>query len=277
MGACLAPLPWPRRRPISGITKFYCVIRSPHGILRSVFDGVFQLELSGFSLSVLAAAGGVAFLHTILGPDHYLPFIVLARARSWSMTRTLVVTAVCGLGHVASSVLLGGLGVVFGVAVARIEGVEGGRGDLAAWALVAFGLAYAVWGLRNALRKGRGIETHEHHGDVHLHPHGDATHRHEHGMGSNVTFWALFLIFVLGPCEPLIPLFVLPASRGDWTLAAATAVVFAVVTIVTMVSLTAAALAGAEQINLGPLERWSHTLAGSVVAASGLAILFFGL
>lgn len=235
------------------------------------------MEITGFSLSVLAAAGGVAFLHTLLGPDHYLPFIVLSRARSWSMTRTMVVTAACGIGHVASSILLGGLGVVFGVAVARIEGVEGGRGDLAAWALVAFGLAYALWGLRRALRNSKGIETHTHHGHVHLHTHGDESHRHEQGMGSNLTFWALFLIFVLGPCEPLIPLFVLPASRGDWGLAAATAVVFSVVTLATMMTLTAAALAGARAIRLGPLERWSHTLAGSVVAASGLAILFLGL
>lgn len=235
------------------------------------------MELTGFSLSVLAAAGGVAFLHTLLGPDHYLPFIVMAKARSWSMTRTLVVTAVCGLGHVASSIVLGGLGVVFGVAVSRIEGVEGGRGDLAAWALVAFGLAYAVWGLRQALRKKKGIETHEHHGHIHLHSHGNAVHSHENGMGSNLTFWALFLIFVLGPCEPLIPLFVLPASRGDWGLAAATAGVFTVVTLATMLSLTAAALAGAKQLRLGFLERWSHALAGTVVAASGLAILFLGL
>ena len=235
------------------------------------------MEITGFSLSVLAAAGGVAFLHTLLGPDHYLPFIVLSRARSWSMTRTLVVTAICGIGHVASSILLGGLGVAFGVAVAKIEGVEGGRGDLAAWALVAFGFAYAVWGLRQALRKKRGIETHTHHGEVHLHSHGDAPHDHAHGMGSNLTFWALFLIFVLGPCEPLIPLFVLPASRGDWALAATTAIVFTIVTLATMLSLTAAALAGADRLRLGRLERWSHALAGTVVAASGLAILFLGL
>ncbi|MCU0302705.1 MAG: sulfite exporter TauE/SafE family protein [Thermoanaerobaculales bacterium] len=235
------------------------------------------MELTGFSLSVLAAAAGVAFLHTVLGPDHYLPFIVLARARAWSLTRTLVVTTICGLGHVASSVLLGGLGVIFGVAVARIEGVEGGRGDLAAWALVALGMAYAVWGIRQALRNAKGIETHTHHGDVHLHTQGGAEHHHEHGMGSNLTFWALFLVFVLGPCEPLIPLFVLPASRGDWALAAATAVVFTLVTLATMVGLTAAALSGARQLRLGRLERWSHTLAGSVIAASGLAILFLGL
>ena len=235
------------------------------------------MELTGFSVSILVAAGGVAFVHTVLGPDHYLPFIVLARARSWSTLRTLLVTALCGLGHVASSVLLGGLGVIFGVAVARIEGVEGSRGDLAAWALVAFGLAYAVWGLRHALRSSKGIETHDHHGHVHLHTRGDAEHTHEHGFGSNLTFWALFLIFVLGPCEPLIPLFVLPASRGDWGLAVATAAVFTAVTLATMVGLTAAALSGAKKLRLGPLERWSHTIAGAVVAASGLAILFLGL
>ncbi|MGD8441745.1 MAG: hypothetical protein PVG53_14530 [Holophagae bacterium] len=235
------------------------------------------MEITGFSLSVLAAAAGVAFLHTLLGPDHYLPFIVLSKARSWSMTRTLVVTTLCGVGHVASSIVLGSLGLAFGVAVARIEGVESGRGDLAAWALVAFGLAYAVWGLRHALRRSKGIETHTHHGHLHVHAHGDASHQHPHGMGSNTTFWALFLIFVLGPCEPLIPLFVLPASRGDWALAAATAIVFSIITLATMVSLTAAALAGVARLRLGGLERWSHTLAGSVIAASGLAILFLGL
>ena len=102
-------------------------------------------------------------------------------------------------------------------------------------------------------------------------------HDHTNGMGSNLTFWALFLSFVLGPCEPLIPLFVLPASRGDWGLAAATAAVFTAVTLVTMVGLTAVAIKGAKQLRLGRLERWSHTLAGSVIAASGLAILFLGL
>jgi hypothetical protein len=44
-----------------------------------------------------------------------------------------------------------------------------------------------------------------------------------------------------------------------------------------MVGLTVLALTGARQLRVGPLERWSHTLAGSVIAASGLAILFLGL
>ena len=227
--------------------------------------------------SLLVAAVGVAVTHTALGPDHYLPFVMLSRARKWSWARTLTVTGICGLGHVASSVLLGGIGIVAGVAVSRIEAVEGGRGDLAAWALVAFGLAYAVWGVRRAIRSRTGLEPHDHGGHVHLHTHGDDVHHHAAGdAGSKTTFWALFVVFVLGPCEPLIPLFVLPASRGAWGLAVATAVVFAVVTIATMIGIVAAMLAGVQRLPLGRLERWSHALAGSVVAASGAAILLFG-
>ena len=235
--------------------------------------------------SLLTAAAGVALVHTLLGPDHYLPFVMLARARGWSTTRTLVITSVCGVGHVASSVVLGGLGVLAGLAVGQIEGVEGGRGGLAAWALVAFGLAYALWGARHALRHAKGLEPHHHHGHVHLHTHGADDHHHPspsvdevaHDRRAATTFWALFVVFVLGPCEPLIPLFVVPASRGAWGLAATTAIVFGVVTIATMVAVTAAALAGIRMLPLGPLERWSHTLAGAVIAASGLAILFLGL
>ncbi|MFC1674536.1 hypothetical protein ACFL1K_01385 [Candidatus Omnitrophota bacterium] len=34
--------------------------------------------LTGTALSI-------GFLHTLFGPDHYLPFIVMSKARQWSM------------------------------------------------------------------------------------------------------------------------------------------------------------------------------------------------
>jgi hypothetical protein len=30
------------------------------------------------------AAAGIGFIHTVIGPDHYLPFIVMAKARKWT-------------------------------------------------------------------------------------------------------------------------------------------------------------------------------------------------
>jgi len=236
------------------------------------------MDAHSMSWSLVAAAFGVGVVHTLLGPDHYLPFIMLARARGWSRLRTVLVTSACGLGHVASSVILGGLGIVLGVAIGRLETVEGGRGSIAAWAIVAFGIAYALWGLRHALRKRTGLEAHVHDGDVHIHSHGLSPHGHDHHrVGANTTFWTLFIIFVLGPCEPLIPLFALPASQGRWDVAALTAVVFGVATLLSMVGATLAGYEGLKLVRLGPLERWSHVVAGCVIAAAGLSVIYLGL
>jgi hypothetical protein len=236
------------------------------------------MDFSTLSPSLLAAAFGVGVAHTLLGPDHYLPFIMLAKARNWSRLRTIAVTSICGLGHIASSVALGGLGIAFGLAIGQIESVESGRGPLAAWALVAFGVAYALWGLRHALRKRSGMEAHVHGDEVHIHSHGLNPHGHEHRkIGANTTFWTLFIIFVLGPCEPLIPLFALPASQGRWDVALLTAVVFAAATLVSMVGATLAGLQGLKLLSLGPLEKWSHVFAGCVIAAAGLSVIYLGL
>ncbi len=228
--------------------------------------------------SLLVAALGIGVTHTLLGPDHYLPFIMLARARGWSRWRTIVITAVCGVGHVGSSVLLGTLGIAFGFAIGHLELTESGRGNVAAWAMVAFGAAYALWGARHALRRRRELEPHSHDGGVHIHSHGLHPHHHDHAqVGANTTFWTLFIIFVLGPCEPLIPLFALPASRGQWGAAVLTAVVFGIATLVCMIAVTMAAREGMQMLRLGALERWAHVAAGSIIAVAGLSVIYLGL
>src|SRR3990172_4044709 len=104
-------------------------------------------------LALLAAtAAGIGFLHALLGPDHYLPFVLMGRAGRWSRGKTLAVTFVCGLGHVGSSLALAGLGVALGLASARLAAIESFRGQLAVWALIGFGLVYFAWGLRRGGR-----------------------------------------------------------------------------------------------------------------------------
>lgn len=234
--------------------------------------------MDGLSLSLLLGAGAVGVIHTLLGPDHYLPFITLARAQRWSWPRTLTTVALCGLAHVLASVALGTVGLAAGAAMGQIEGWEAGRGDVAAWAMVAFGLAYALWGVRRALRSSAELEPHQHGDHVHIHRHGVRTHAHADGGTTRpLTLWMLMMIFVVGPCEPLLPLFVVPASRGRWDLAGAAVVVFALSTVLSMLAATAVGLAGLQRWRLGVLERWGHTLAGAAVAASGLAVITLGL
>jgi nickel/cobalt exporter len=101
--------------------------------------------LEGISLLIVTAIS-LGFIHTALGPDHYLPFIVMSKARNWSMAKTLRITILSGFAHVLSSVVIGFIGIGAGIAISKIEGFEGIRGDLAAWLFIVFGLAYFIWG-----------------------------------------------------------------------------------------------------------------------------------
>lgn len=224
-------------------------------------------------------AASIGFIHTILGPDHYLPFIVLARARQWSHVRTLTVTLLCGIGHVLGSVALGFVGIAIGITVFKLEAVEAFRGELAAWLLIAFGFAYFVWGLRKALRQRGHEHAHPHEGgEPHLHNHNHlGDHAHPHISKKRVTPWILFIIFVFGPCEPLIPLLMYPAARADMASVAIVASVFGLTTITTMLSVVMATSLGISRLPLRRLENYSHALAGFAILASGGAVKLLGL
>ena len=41
-------------------------------------------------------AATIGFIHTLFGPDHYVPFIVIAKAKNWGASKTLILTILCG-------------------------------------------------------------------------------------------------------------------------------------------------------------------------------------
>lgn len=223
-----------------------------------------------------ATAATIAFVHTVLGPDHYLPFIVLSRARGWSLFKTIWVTILCGLGHVGSSIILGVIGIGAGIGVSKLEGIESYRGNLAAWAFLIFGLVYTIWGIRRAIlnKPHKHFHTHED-GTIHVHEHLHLnSHDHVH---RNITPWILFIIFILGPCEPLIPVLMYPAAKSSTWGIVQVSLVFSVITILTMLTLVILASYGLKMVKFGKLERYTHAIAGATVFLSGFAILFLGL
>jgi nickel/cobalt exporter len=230
---------------------------------------------------LLLTASSVGFLHTVLGPDHYLPFIVMARAGNWSRVKTTWITVLCGIGHVGSSVVLGFLGIGLGIAVSKIQGLESLRGNIAGWLVIAFGLAYGIWGLRRAIRNTPHTHQHFHaDGSAHSHTHGHTSeHLHVHGAvkSPSMTPWILFTIFVFGPCEPLIPILMYPAAQGHILNVVAITIVFGLVTIGTMLVLVLATARGLALLPLGTLERYNHALAGAAILLCGIAVQFLSL
>jgi hypothetical protein len=225
---------------------------------------------------ILLTAAAVALVHTVIGPDHYVPFAVMAKARNWSLARTIAITVACGLGHVLSSGLLGLVGIALGLAVAQLEVFESLRNALAAWCLLGFGLAYFVWGFRRALRShahGR-WHVHEDQSLLHRHEGDEAGSGHTHRHAPDLTPWVLFVIFVFGPCEPLIPLLAYPAAKGDMAGAFGAWAVFAAVTLVTMTALVLVAVMGMSAwLSSLRVARYAHALAGATLSLCGLAML----
>jgi ABC-type nickel/cobalt efflux system permease component RcnA len=224
-----------------------------------------------------ATAAMIAFVHTVLGPDHYLPFIVLSRARGWSIFKTIWVTLLCGAGHVGSSILLGAVGIAAGIGVSKLTGIESYRGNIAAWAFLLFGLVYTIWGIRRAILNKPHKHFHTHSdGTVHVHEH-THSNNHDHIHRKSLTPWILFTIFVLGPCEPLIPVLMYPAAQSSSWGIVQVSIVFSVITILTMTTLVVLASYGLKMIAFGRLEKYTHAIAGATVFLSGFAILFLGL
>lgn len=218
----------------------------------------------------------IACLHTATGPDHYLPFIALSRSRGWSLGRTIFWTIVCGCGHVWSSVLLALGGAALGWSISKIKWAENIRGGLAGWALLIFGLLYAVWGIYRAGRN----KSHKH---FDVYEDGSMyVFEHEHGQTVNpaerhkVTPWVMFLIFVLGPCEPMIPLLYFPAAQNSLQGILVLIAVYTFFTLATMLIMVLLGYFGISFVKTEKLEGHIHSLAGTTLFVCGAGMVFLG-
>jgi len=215
---------------------------------------------------LISTAALIAFIHTIIGPDHYLIFVALGKARDWGTLKTLKYTTICGVGHILSSVIIGFIGIFFGIELVKLVNLEESRGLLSEWMLLFFGLIYFVWGLRKIrIHKNKKNITNKH------------SYINSQKKALNITPLALFIIFVFGPCEALIPLFMYPAIEADMMLVFQVAFVFGIVTLLTMLLSVFLLMKGLNIFKFNSFEKYSHVIAGASIMLCAIAINFAGL
>lgn len=225
---------------------------------------------------LIVAAISIACLHTVTGPDHYLPFIALSKSRGWSFAKTVSWTIVCGCGHVWSSVLLGLGGAAIGWSLSKISWMENVRGGIAGWVMLAFGFVYGTWGLYRAYKN----NPHKHFdlqedGAIYV-------YEHQHGAvvapqdRHKVTPWVMFIIFILGPCEPMIPLLYFPAAKNSWGGMVILITIYTAFTLFTMVTMVVLGYLGIAFVKTEKLERYMHALGGLTIFICGAGMLFLG-
>lgn len=208
-----------------------------------------------YELSILLPmTASIGIVHTLAGPDHYLPFVCMARTGRWSRRKTCWIVTSCAVGHVFGSVMVGLIAIGLGIALSNVEIVENVRGNLATWILIGFGAAYCIRGCLKA--------THSH----------TKTSQHR-----QLTPFILFLVFVSGPCEPLIPIMLFPAVKSSVLGILTVAIVFTFTTIITMVGMVVLLLFGIKNIKCVKIERYGDALGGALVLMTGLTIHWFNL
>lgn len=201
---------------------------------------------SALLTSVAATGFVVAFLHAAL-PTHWLPFVLVARAREWSMRKTLGVTALAGIGHVVVTVLLGVALTALGLVVRPQLG--------AVFPYVVGGLLIAI-GVLQVLR----------------HRHAHAAKTPDRRLSDGGAALALVALLALSPSEAFLPLFLANIEHG-WPGFALLSAVLAAATILGMLLFTGLTTAGAARLNLGALERYEGAILGVALCGLGLGVI----
>ena len=212
-----------------------------------------EQETTLFALIIAAFLDGL--IHTIAGPDHYLPFVALSKSRNYGWFKTILWTVLCGIGHVGSAFLLAAAFLFAAnlLSEAQFEWLETWRGDIAAYALIGMGAAVILHSLHRRWKL-----------------RAEQQHTHNHNSGK-LSYWVIFIIFVLGPCEALLPLLTASAVLGPASVLLVT-LVFTATTLLTMLGAVLICRYGLDKFRLPWLEKYAAELAGATVMLCGIAI-----
>ena len=201
--------------------------------------------MSATGPALLAAAAGVGFGHAIL-PDHWVPLAVLGRTRRYPLSRIARLSGLAGVAHVLVSIVLGA--VIIAIGLQFRSTIQNAQDTIIGCILIATGVGFAVLELT-----GTAIS--------HDHDHGHTTtttttitttttHDHDQPRRRGVRGLAAVMVPFGAAASPdltILPVFLAATTAGVAT-AVGSLVVFAAVTIGTIVGLTLAAARGGYQI-----------------------------
>lgn len=228
------------------------------------------------ALTTIALTGfTVAFFHAAI-PTHWLPFVLVARARNWSRMKVLAVTTCAGMGHVALTSLLGLAIAWFGFQIDHESFPHIAGGLLLAIAIFYFWRQWSGRGILHHHPPGSHHHAGEHCGHEAGHSHWDAELKSSPLVTNRQGDWAavsgLFVMLTLSPCEGFLPIYLSGVQFG-WPGFFVLSGILAVATLVGMTLFTWLALLGFEKIRIKRFERHEAGLLGALFAVLGLLVL----
>ncbi|MDN3514020.1 MAG: hypothetical protein NG747_06440 [Candidatus Brocadia sp.] len=199
------------------------------------------------TVNLIGATFFIALTHAIM-PNHWMPFALIGKGQKWSLTKTILITAVTGLGHSITTNLLGFIIAFLGFHITKYaETVAEPMGGII---LIVLGIAFVIVG---RLRHG--------------------THNHDHSKFSDKAIaLSLFAMLSCSPCVAVLPIF-LAASTLSWSMIVLLAITLSVTIVSSMLVLTTLAYTGVKKINLCSIENYEKEIIGGILTLIGIISL----
>jgi nickel/cobalt transporter (NicO) family protein len=204
-------------------------------------------------MSLLAlSAGFVGLIHS-LAPGHWLPVVLMAKTRRWSIKRAIFGAMIAASGHIILSIALGVLSIFVGVRL--LSSFENEIERYAGLALAIFGIGYAAFSFFR-------------HSECHGHTH--------HGPDPHNTKTPYFFLFSVGfsPCVAVLPVFAAAATEGTFTMVLSL-ICFALGVLASLIGSTLLVTLGLIKLDHPIFEHYGDVITGCGVFFMGGILFFF--
>jgi nickel/cobalt exporter len=223
----------------------------------------------------LAAASATAALHALI-PDHWLPFVLMGRARKWTTGKTLALASAGGLIHVCLAVILGW--GAYGIGRSGAEALAHRVGEtlevLSSLGLTLFGIVYGAYSWDRERRHHSPEGSFDGPGD-------ERERRHHHGhvlerfFGGDLTGFSLVVVIGVSPCALAFPILLASAASLGVSGVLLVAVGFGLVTMITTLAVTLMGLLSARRIDFPFLSRYGDLISGALITLVGAFLFVF--
>ena len=225
------------------------------------------------ALVYLTAASATAALHALI-PDHWLPFVLMGRARRWSVAKTLALASASGMLHVFLAVGLGMLTYALGRGGAEALARRIGESleVLSAGALALFGFIYgaASWQRERKHHPAHpSAGTHATSPEEESHHHG---HLLEHWFKGRLTGFSLVAVIGVSPCALAFPILLAAAASLGFSGVLMVAAGFGVVTMLTTLAITLVGVLSARRLDFPFLTRYGDLISGGLIGLVGTVV-----
>jgi len=232
--------------------------------------------VSRTAILLVLSSCAYAVIHALI-PDHWLPFVLLARSQAWSARRLAGLAALAGLLHAGVSTLVALAAIVLGRGGARNLAERSGQSleFLSGALLMLFGLGYGIIAHFREARAHRNGSSRAPHAAKKPHAHG---HLLQGWLGGSLSGAALVAVVGISPCALLIPVLFTASTEGPGT-AMGAVTGFTTCTVVTMVLVTliasrlVRATRGARRVDLPLVTRYGDLTSGLLIAVIGVCVM----